>query len=79
MVIYYKTGSELKCGIIVSRKVDKSAVKRNKAKRHLREAFRMNKPDKKGQYILIARAAIKDNVFSNIVSEFKYLTRKLVS
>lgn len=79
MVIYYRAGSELKCGVIVSRKVDKRAVYRNKARRKLREVFRLNKPEKPGQYILIARVAIKDTQYTDVEHEFCGLVQKLSS
>ena len=43
-IIHYKhMGSGSKAGIVVSKKVSKSAVKRNTLKRRLREIFRRNR------------------------------------
>ncbi len=76
--MYAKPSKELKIGIIVSKKVDKRATKRNKVKRTIREIFRNNKPVC-GEYIIIARNSIlamsqteilKD--YLKIIKEFKF-------
>ena len=54
MVVYFRPSETLELGIIVSKKVDKRAVKRNLLKRRCREIVRLNRP-KKGQYIMILR------------------------
>ncbi len=58
-------------GIIVSKKVSKKAVDRNRAKRLLREVFRLNKNlIKNGDYILIARKNILGIKLKDLQEDF---------
>jgi len=44
LTLYYRTGcAESKAGFVVSKKVDKRAVERNRIKRILRECYRKNR------------------------------------
>jgi len=51
---------QARLGLVVSRKVDKRAVGRNRIKRVMREYFRQNRAQlKPGAYVLLARAGAK--------------------
>lgn len=63
--------------VIVSKKVDKKATVRNRQKRKLREVFRLNRPQRLGEYVLIARAAMKDHSYQEIEAEFVRLTDRI--
>ncbi len=73
MVLLYKE-NDLKyprLGVIASKKVSKKAVERNRAKRLLREVFRLNKfLMKKGDYILIAKKNILSANYKEIEEDF---------
>lgn len=62
MVMWLRQGSDasLRVGIIASRRVSRKACARNRAKRHLREAFRLNRSAFQGEadVVLVARQAI---------------------
>lgn len=77
IIIYYKPETQLKTGIIVSRKVDKRAVIRNRTKRILREVFRLHKPDLPGQYVIIAKNKILKMKYLEILSDFNQAIKKI--
>jgi len=70
----------LKFGVIVSKKVDKRAVIRNLIKRRLREAFRSNKPEMTGGYVVVSRDRAKSFTSEEIkldwLNQLAYLKRK---
>lgn len=58
IIVYFKPELANKLGIIVSKKVDKRAVIRNKIKRRIREAFRNNKPELIGSYVVLSKSSV---------------------
>jgi len=66
-----------RAGFIVSKKVSKRAVDRNRARRLMREVFRLNK-HRLGPYdlIFIARKGILGRKFQDVERDFLRLARK---
>jgi ribonuclease P protein component len=79
-VMYYlKNGSEInRLGIIVSKKVSKKSVVRNKVKRRIKEAFCHNEHSflKGYDIILIAKEAIIEVPFCSLEKSLKHLFYK---
>lgn len=68
------------CGVVASKKVG-GAIKRNRAKRRLREAFRLITPQmdlKPGRYVFIARAAILDYPFLQLKKDMMRAMERVV-
>ncbi|MEI7943105.1 MAG: ribonuclease P protein component [Candidatus Riflemargulisbacteria bacterium] len=80
LIVYFKPDNVTRFGVIVSKKVDKRAVKRNKIKRRIREIFRCNKPDLTGDYVIISNTFAKDPSFEELkqdwLTQLAYLKRK---
>jgi len=74
MVIWLgdEDGSELRVGVVASKRTFRRAVDRNRAKRLLREAFRLNRTrfDAKRDLVIIARRRILDAKRQDVEREF---------
>jgi ribonuclease P protein component len=79
-VAFYFAPNDLKyarAGFIVSKKVCKKAVERNRAKRLMREVFRLNKHRLKPvDIVFIARKGIKGKKFQDVEKDFLKLAKK---
>lgn len=80
LVLYFiRNGKDTnRLGVIVSKKVSNRAVVRNKIRRQLKEAYRLNAEQFQSGYdiIVIAKAACKDEYFSVIEKSMKHLFYK---
>jgi len=80
MVLFLRQGegASLRVGTVASRATVGIAVARNRARRRLREAFRLQRfrfsPD--FDVVLIARRALLDAPWDAVVSELLYLAKK---
>lgn len=64
----------MRLGVVASKRVG-PAVWRNRAKRRLREAFRLNRPDFQGKVdvVLVARRAVVNADWDDLVAELNRL------
>jgi len=80
MVLWLRTGEDaaLRLGVVTSKKVHLRANKRNRARRHLREAYRRLRPYFTGDFdvILIGRRAILEADWKDILRELLRLASK---
>ena len=76
MALGFVRGPKLLCGFAVSKKVG-NAVTRNKVRRRLREAFRLEMPKlKKGLYVVTAREAAAQADYRQLEKSLRYLLRR---
>jgi ribonuclease P protein component len=71
-------GAALRLGVVSSRASVGNAVARNRARRRLRSAFRLNRSQFSGAHdvVLIARRPLLAAPWADITSELLYLARK---
>jgi ribonuclease P protein component len=71
-VLSQEEGQESRCGFTVSKRVDKSAVVRNRIRRRLKEAVRLDlqaNASRGADFVLVAKAESLKSSFQNIRSE----------
>jgi ribonuclease P protein component len=80
MVMWLRRGddADLRLGVVVSRRTFRRAVDRNRAKRLLREAFRLNRSRLRGRVdlVLVGRQAILNETFATIENDLMKLAAK---
>ncbi len=71
-------GAALRLGVVSSRVSVGNAVQRNRARRRLRAAFRLNRFQFSGTYdvVLIARRPLLTASWDDVAGELRYLARK---
>ncbi|MBQ9336851.1 MAG: ribonuclease P protein component [Lentisphaeria bacterium] len=70
-------GQSARCGVICSRKFDKRAVYRNRARRLLHEAFRLTRQELKPcRIIFIPRRPILDHKMQAVAGQMRIMFRK---
>lgn len=79
MVLWIRDGEDACCrlGVVASKKVG-GAVQRNRAKRRLREVFKQLRCNLTSDVdiILVSRRQVLKAPFAQLLSEFKYLSKK---
>jgi ribonuclease P protein component len=79
MVLWFRPGpgASLRLGVVASKRIFPRAVDRARAKRLLREAYRLNRTRLHGKYdvVLVARRAILDAASGAIGRELLNLSR----
>ncbi|MGL4607633.1 MAG: ribonuclease P protein component [Eubacteriaceae bacterium] len=79
-VMYYQRNNKAfnQLGIIVSKKVSKKSVVRNKIRRRMKEAYRLNEDKFKEGFdiIIIAKNVCKDESYHNMEKSLKHLFYK---
>lgn len=78
LVVLKSTEPERKAGFIVTKRLSKKAVIRNRIKRQMRAAYLLHRPHLKQGYLFlfIARQAAMEGSFSHLESQMKALLRE---
>lgn len=78
LAVHYLAGPQpAQLGLAVSRKVDPTAVGRNRIKRVLRETFRLQRMQLAGgAYVVVARAQARDAANARIAEAFLHTLRR---
>ncbi len=72
-----KESGNPRAGFIASKKISKKAVDRNRAKRLMREVFRLNRHKLVPcDIVFIARGRIKDAKYADVEKDFMFLVKK---
>jgi len=70
--LVFLKASESKFGVIITKKVEPKAVKRNRLKRIVFESFRINKGKlKPGKYLLLCKRQIVTSTYEEILTEIQ--------
>ena len=79
VILYYKKAEKRRVAFIVSKRIAKLAVKRNKVKRLLREAYRLHKHiiENDLEMLIIARHSTLNTAYNDIAYEVKDLFNKI--
>ncbi len=79
MVLWWCEGADGggRVGTVASKRSLRRAVARNRARRLLREAYRLNRPDLESgvDIVLVARTRIADKACAEVAEEFRRLCR----
>lgn len=80
LLIHYNNDSSCsKLGLVISKKVHKTAVQRNRIKRLIRETFRTNQQLKRADYVVMAKpgsAALSNAALMTSINELWSQTEK---
>jgi len=73
-VIFFLPDSEFKTAVVVSKKISKKAVIRNKIKRRLRHISR--EMLKTGRYVIVIKKDVSNIEFEKLKNDFKKIVNK---
>ena len=79
LVHYIEPDKQTRMGFVVSKKVDKTAVQRNRIKRLIRESFRVQKRLKSADYVVMAKPGVSklsNQIITASLNQLWQLTEK---